>query len=146
LGVRSNTGRPEEKVMNKFTAIAVSTAALAALALDSGAAVASGGGSSGIWPAAFPLPTNPGRLLSQSSTTAVVRSTDTVGAVQTKLDGLYLTQKGCTRRLAVNRPKDYLCRNAATGKTDEVWFTFAALDVTATNPYRSQTNAFYVKG
>jgi hypothetical protein len=46
----------------------------------------------------------------------------------------------------VNRPRDYLCRNAATGKTDEVYFTFAALDPTATDPARSQTNAFYVKG
>jgi hypothetical protein len=132
--------------MNKITAIAVSTAAVAALALDGGAAMASGGGSSGTWPTAFPLPVNPGTVLSQSSTSAVVRSTDTVAAVQTKLDQMYLTQKGCTRRLAVNRPKDYLCRNAATGKTDEVWFTFAALDPTTSTSPRSQTNAFYVKG
>jgi hypothetical protein len=132
--------------MKKIAAIAASAAALAALALDGGPAVASGGGSSGTWPAAFPLPTSPGTLLSQGSTTAVVRSTDTVAAVQTKLDTMYVSQKGCTRRLAVNRPRDYLCRNASTGKTDEVWFTFAALDVTASNPHRSQTNAFLTKG
>ena len=75
-----------------------------------------------------------------------MRSTDTVQLVNSKLDALYVTQKGCTEKLAVNRPKDYLCRNAATGKTDEIYFTFAALDPTATDPSRSQTNAFYLKG
>jgi len=45
-----------------------------------------------------------------------------------------------------SRPKDYLCYHARTGKTDEIVFTFAALDPTATNPPRSQTNAYYVKG
>jgi hypothetical protein len=133
--------------MNKITAIAVSTAAVAALTLHGGAATASGGGSSsGTWPAGLPLPLVHGTLLSQSSTTAVVRSTDTVATVQSWLDSKYVGEKGCTRRLAVNRPRDYLCRNAATGKTDEVWFTFAALDVTASNPYRSQTNGFYARG
>jgi hypothetical protein len=132
--------------MNKIIAIAASTAVVAVLTLDGGAAMASGGSSSGTWPASLPLPVGPGTLLSQSSTTAVFRSPETVAAVQTKLDNMYLTTKGCTRRLAVNRPKDYLCHNAATGKTDEVWFTFAALDVTASNANRSQTNGFYVKG
>ena len=106
----------------------------------------SGSGSSGTWPAAFPLPTNPGTIISQSSTTAVVRSTDSTAIVNGKLDGLYVTQKGCTLKLAVNRPKDYLCFNSATGKTDEVYFTFAALDPTATDPSRSQTNGFLLKG
>jgi hypothetical protein len=132
--------------MNKFAAIALSTATLAVLALNPGAAWASGGGSSGTWPAAFPLPTNPGTLLSQSSTTAVVRSTDQVGVVQAKLDDLYITQKGCTQRLGVNRPRDYLCHNPATNKSDEVLFTFAALDPKVTDPSVSQTNAFYIKG
>ena len=98
------------------------------------------------WPANLPLPVSPGTLTSQSSTTAVVRSTDEVAVVRSKLDDLYVTQKGCTLRLAVNRPKDYLCTNSATGKTEEVYFTFAALDPTAADPSRSQTNAFYVKG
>jgi hypothetical protein len=148
LGVHLDLPGPEEKVMKKITAIAVSTAAVAALTLDGGAAMGSGGGgsSSGTWPAGLPLPMDRGTLLSQSSTTAVVRSLDTVATVQSWLDSTYVGQKGCTRRLAVNRPRDYLCRNASTGKTDEVWFTFAALDVTASNPYRSQTNGFYVKG
>jgi hypothetical protein len=132
--------------MNKFAAIAMSTATLAVLVLNAGAASASGGGSSGTWPAAFPLPTNPGTLLWQSSTTAVVRSTDQVGVVQAKLDDLYITQKGCTQRLGVNRPRDYLCYNPATSKSDEVLFTFAALDATATDPSVSQTNAFYIRG
>ena len=132
--------------MNKFAAVAMSTATLAVLVLSAGAASASGGGSSGTWPAAFPLPTSPGTLLSQSSTTAVVRSTDQVGVVQAKLDNLYITQKGCTQRLGVNRPRDYLCYNPSTRKTDEVLFTFAALDATVTDPSVSQTNAFYVKG
>jgi hypothetical protein len=132
--------------MNKFAAIAMSTATLAVLALNAGAASASGGGSSGTWPAAFPLPTNPGTLLSQSSTTAVVRSTDQVGVVQAKLDDLYITQKGCTQRLGVNKPRDYLCYNPATNKSDEVLFTFAALDATVTDPSVSQTNAFYIQG
>jgi hypothetical protein len=132
--------------MNKITAIVASTAVVAVLTLDGGAAMASGGSSSGTWPASLPLPVNPGTLLSQSATTAVIRSAETVAAVQTRLDSMYVTKKGCTRRLAVNRPRDYLCHNAATGKTDEVWFTFAALDVTASNANRSQTNGFYGKG
>jgi hypothetical protein len=76
----------------------------------------------------------------------VVRSTDSVGVVTSKLDTLYVTQKGCTQRLAVNRPKDYLCVNPATNKTDEVYFFFAALDPTATDPSRSQTTANYLAG
>ena len=132
--------------MNKFAAIAMSTATLAVVVLNAGAASASGGGSTGTWPVAFPLPTNPGTVLSQSSTTAVVRSTDQVGAVQAKLDALYITQKGCTQRLGVNRPRDYLCYNPATRKSDEVLFTFAALDPTVTDPSLSQTNAFYIRG
>ena len=130
--------------MKKLAAIGMST--LSVVVLAGGAASASGGESSGGWPAAYPLPTNPGRLVSQSSTTAVVRSTDSVGTVQAKLDYAYVTQLGCTRRLAVNKPRDYLCYNPATKKTDEVFFTFAALDPTATDPSVSQTNAFYIKG
>jgi hypothetical protein len=132
--------------MNKLAAIAVATATSAVIVLTGGAATADDGGSSGTWPVSLPLPTDPGTLLSQSSTTAVVRSTDTVAVVMSKLDELYLTQKECTRRLGVNRPRDYLCFNPATRKTDEVLFTFAALDPTATDPSRSQTNAFYTKG
>ena len=132
--------------MNKFAAVAMSTATLAVLVLNAGTASAGGGGSSGTWPAAFPLPTNPGTMLSQSSTTAVVRSTDQVGAVQAKLDALYITQMGCTQRLGVNRPRDYLCYNPSTRKSDEVLFTFAALDATVTDPSVSQTNAFYIQG
>ena len=132
--------------MKKFAAIATSTATLAVLVFNASAASASGGGSSGTWPAAFPLPTTPGTLLSQSSTTAVVRSTDQVGVVQAKLDALYITEKGCTQRLGVNRPRDYLCYNPATSKSDEVLFTFAALDPTVTDSSVSQTNAFYIQG
>ena len=132
--------------MNKFAAIAVSTATLAVVVLNAGVASASGGGSSGTWPAASPLPTSPGTVLSQSATTAVVRSTDQVGVVQARLDDLYVTQKGCTQRLGVNRPSDYLCYNPATSKSDEVLFTFAALDKTVTDPSISQTNAFYIQG
>lgn len=132
--------------MNKFATIAMSTATLAVLVLNAGAASTSAGGSSGTWPAAFPLPTTPDTLLSQSSTTAVVRSTDQVGVVQAKLDALYITKKGCTQRLGPNRPRDYLCYNPATGKTDEVLFTFAALDPRVTDPSVSQTNAFYIRG
>jgi len=132
--------------MKKFAGIALSTATLAVVVLSSGAASASGGGSSGSWPAAFPLPTNPGTLLSQSSTTAVVRSTDQVGVVKAKLDNLYITKKGCTLRLGVNRPRDYICYNPATRKSDEILFTFAALDAKMTDPSVSQTNAFYIRG
>ena len=131
--------------MKKFAAIGMST--IAAVLLGASVASASGGGgsSSGTWPTSMPLPTSPGRIVSQSSTTAGVRSTDPVATVQSKLDSAYAA-KGCTRKLAVNRPRDYLCRNASTGKTDEVYYTFAALDPTATDPSRSQTNAFYLKG
>jgi hypothetical protein len=130
--------------MHKVSAVAVSVAALAALSLNGGQAMA--GGSAGSWPARFPLPTNPGRVVSESSTTAVVRSTDTAWDVQQKLDRLYVTQRGCKRRLAVNKPRDYLCHNRATGKTDEIVFTFAALDPTAGHPARSQSNAYHVNG
>ena len=141
--------------MKKLVAVNVSAAVLAVvLAFGGGVAMAKGGGgggggsggSSGTWPAAFPLPTNPGTVISQSSSTAVVRSTDTVTVVRGKLDNLYVTQKGCTEKLAVNRPKDYLCTNPVTHATDEVYFTFAALDPTPTDASRSQSNAFLVKG
>ena len=135
--------------MNKLIAITVPAAVLAiVMGLGSGSALAQGGSSSGTgtWPTAYPLPTSPGTVLSQTSTTATVRSIDPVAVVHSKLDNLYVTQKHCTVKLAVNRPKDYLCHNAATGKTDEVYFTFAALDPTATDPSRSQSNAFYLKG
>lgn len=128
------------------------TAVLAALVLVSGAANAQDGGSSGgstssnTWPTSLPLPTSPGTVLTQSSINAVVRSTDVVFVVQSKLDQLYITQKGCTRQLGVNKPRDYLCYNPATDKTDEILFTFAALDATALDPSLSQTNAFYFKG
>jgi hypothetical protein len=145
--------------VNKFAAIAVSTATLAVVVLNGGVATAKGGGSSGggtpaggtpagastgAWPAALPLPTNPGTVLSQSSSTAVVRSTDTVLIVHGKLDALYVTQMGCTSKAAVNKPRDYFCKNPATGKTVEVFFTFAALDPKPTDPSRSQSNAFLV--
>jgi hypothetical protein len=132
--------------MNKRTATCLLTAMLAVLIGLSGAVATAQGGSSGSWPAAFPLPTTPGTVLAQTASTAVVRSTDPVAAVHSKLDTLYLTQKGCTLKLAVNKPKDYLCYNTATSKTDEVYFTFAALDPTAADPSRSQTNAFHVTG
>jgi hypothetical protein len=142
--------------MNKFAAVAISTVTLAVVVLNGGVAQAKGGAgggggaggatSSGTWPAAFPLPTEPGTLLSQSSTTAVVRSTDPVAVVHQKLDDLYVTGLGCTLRLAVNKPKDYFCEDPATGKTVEIFFTFAALDPKATDPSVSQTNAFLVQG
>jgi len=131
--------------MQKFAALAVSTAAFALLALNGGQAMA-GGGSSGTWPARFPLPTNPGRVVSQDSTTAVVRSRSTVLVVQRRLDRRYVRQMGCRKRLAVNKPRDYLCHNRATGKTDEIVFTFAALDPSAGHPARSQSNAYYFGG
>ena len=132
--------------MNKFAAVAMSTAALAVLVLDPGSASAGQGGSSSTWPAAFPLPTNQGTVVSQSSTTAVVRYTDTVGVVTAKLDDLYITKMGCIQRLGVNRPRDYLCYNPATHKSDEILFSFALLDPTATDPSRSHTTASFFKG
>ena len=131
--------------MHKAAAIAVSTAALALLPLTGGQAMA-GGGSSGTWPTRFPLPTNPGRVVSQTSSTAVVRSRATVLVVMRRLDRAYVTRMGCTRHLAVNKPRDYLCHNRATGKTDEVVFTFAALDPLPNDPSRSQSNAYRLKG
>jgi hypothetical protein len=131
--------------MNKLAAIAVATATFAVVSLNAGVASASGGGSStGSWPTAYPLPTSPGRVVWQSSAKAVVRSTDTVTVVKAKLDDLYVTQRHCTLQLVVNKPKDYLCFDATTGKTVEIYFTFAALDPTATDPSHSQTNAFLV--
>jgi len=134
--------------MHKLAPIAVSEATLA-LVVNGGAAVAKHGASatssssttssSGAWPVAtFPLPTSPGVVLSQSSTRATVRSTDSVYTVMQKLDALYVTQKGCRSRVLVNKPVDYLCPGG------EVYFTFAALDPKPTDPSRSQTNAFRV--
>jgi hypothetical protein len=131
--------------MHRLVSIAMSTAALATLTLDGGQAMASHG-SSDAWPTAYPLPTNPGTVTSQSAATAVVRSPDTAWTVEDKLDRLYVAQKGCTRRLAMNKPRDYLCYNPATGSTDEIVFTFAALDPAAGDPTRSQTNAYYFPG
>ena len=130
--------------MHKVAAVAVSTTALAALALSGGQAMA--GGSAGRWPARFPLVTNPGRVISQSSSTAVVRSRATVWTVQRRLDHMYVGQMGCKRRVAVNKPRDYFCHNRATGKTDEIVFTFAALDPTPRHPARSQSNAYVFNG
>jgi hypothetical protein len=131
--------------MHKIAAVAVSTAAVAVLALNGGQAMA-GGGSSATWPARFPLPTNPGRIVSQDSTTAVVRSRSTVLVVTRRLDRLYVGQMGCRKRVAVNKPRDYFCHNRASGKTDEIVFTFAALDPTKAHPARSQSNAYYFGG
>ena len=132
--------------MNKPVAIAVSTAALAVVVLNGGAGMAKEAAATGTWPAGLPLPTDPGTLISQSTTRAAIRSTDTVAEVRAKLDDLYVTQKGCTLRFAVNKPKDYLCDNPVTRKSDEVFFTFAALDPVPTDPAVSETNAFYVEG
>ena len=128
-----------------LAAAAIAMAALAVLALNGGQAMASGA-SPGSWPTRLPLPTSPGTVVSQTSSTAVLRSTATVQVVQRRLDNRYVTQMGCTRRLAVNKPRDYLCHNDVTGKTDEVVFTFAALDPTPGNPSRSQSNAYLFKG
>lgn len=131
--------------MHKLCSVTVAGAALAMLTLNGGPAMA-GQGPTDTWPATYPLPTTPGSLTSQTATTAVVRSTDTAWAVERRLDGVYVTQLGCTRELAVNKPRDYLCYNQATGKVDEIVFTFAALDPTASDPTRSQTNAYYFQG
>lgn len=129
--------------MRKLTRTSVLAAtAVVVTGLGGGIAAAS----SAAWPTAYPLPVHPGTVTAQTSTTATVRSTDAVYTVRSKLDQLYVAQKGCQLRLAVNRPKDYLCFNAATHKTDEVYFTFAALDPKPTDASRSQTNAFYVRG
>jgi len=138
----------DNPVMHKIAAVAVTAAALTVV-LNGGVSLASGGsssGGSGSWPAAYPLPTSPGVVTAQSGSAAVVRSTDTVATVQGKLDALYVTQKGCKSRVLVNKPVDYLCYNSMTRKTDEVWFTFAALDPKPADPSRSQTNGYYVKG
>src|SRR5262245_62379544 len=101
--------------MNKLAVLAMSTAALA-LALNGGASLASsgsgsggGGGStstaSGTWnTAVYPLPLSPGHIISQSSTRASVRSTDSVATVMRKLDAIYVTQRHCTLHVLVNKP------------------------------------------
>ncbi|NUR09401.1 MAG: hypothetical protein HOQ22_09195 [Nocardioidaceae bacterium] len=136
-------------------ALAALTLGAAALVLNGGASLASGGSggsggggtttttTSGTWPSAYPLPA--GTVTAQSATRATVRSTDTVATVMATLDALY-AQKGCTEHVAVNKPADYFCVNPVTRKTDEVYFTFAALDPKPTDASRSQTNGFYVKG
>ncbi|NUR06971.1 MAG: hypothetical protein HOQ45_08180 [Nocardioidaceae bacterium] len=136
--------------MKKLAVLALSTAALA-LTLNGGASLASsgsgssgGGGStstaSGTWnQTTYPLPLSPGHIISQSSSRASVRSTDTVATVMRKLDYMYVTQRHCTLHVLVNKPADYVCG------THEVYFTFAALDPKPTDASRSQTNAFKVR-
>jgi hypothetical protein len=131
--------------MNILRTATLTLATATAIVSSSGAAMADTGSESGTWPAAYPLPLDPGILISQSSDTAVVRSTDVVLDVKTKLDALYVDQLGCFSNAAVNKPRDYFCFNAATGNVDEVYFTFAALEFTADGS-RSQTNAFFVQG
>jgi hypothetical protein len=89
----------------QFTGISVLAAGLAVVVGLGGEVAIAEGGPTGTWPDAFPLPTAPGTVISQTSTTAVVRSTDQVAVVLSKLDNLYVTENGCTLRLAVNRPK-----------------------------------------
>jgi hypothetical protein len=138
---------PQEDPMNRLVKISMlAPTVVAVIGLSGGVAIAQGATTSGTWPTAYPLPTSPGRLISQSSTKAAVRSTDTTSVVMSKLDYLYVTQKHCTQRFVVNKPKDYLCSNATTRKTDEVYFVLAALDPTASDPSRSQTTAFLVTG
>ena len=55
-------------------------------------------------------------------------------------------RNGCTLRVAVNKPRDYFCHNRTTGETDEIVFTFAAVEPTGRDPSRSQTNAYYFQG
>jgi outer membrane protein assembly factor BamB len=129
--------------MHVLRTATLTLATTASIVLSGGAAVADT--ASGTWPAEYPLPLDPGTLIAQSSETAVVRSTDVVIDVKAKLDALYVDQLGCTRVAAVNKPRDYFCFNAATGTTDEVYFTFAALEFTADGS-KSQTNAFFVQG
>ena len=142
--MKATIGSAAPRARARAIAWTASTAALALLTLNGGQAMASG--ASGTWPSSFPLPTQPGTVVSQTASTAVVRSTATVRVVQRRLDNLYVGQMGCTRRLAVNKPRDYLCHNRATGRTDEVVFTFAALDPTPSNPARSQSNVYHVNG
>ena len=128
--------------MHTLRTATLSLAATTAILLSGGPAMAD----SGTWPTDYPLPLDPGTLVAQTSETAVVRSTDVVLDVKTKLDAMYVDQLGCTRVAAVNKPRDYFCFNASTGTTDEIWFTFAALDPTASDSTQSQTNAYLVRG
>ena len=128
------------KSLRSATTLSLATAT--AILFSTGAAMADSG--SNAWPAGYPLPL--GTVVAQTSDAAVVRSADAVIEVKAELDALYVDQLGCTRVVAVNKPRDYLCSSAATGKTDEVWFTFAALDPTAGDASRSQTNAYLADG
>jgi hypothetical protein len=127
-------------------ALAVALAGLAGSAGASGGGSGSGGGgnNSGTWPTAYPL--NPGTVISQTATTAAVRSTSYPYDVMTQqLDPAY-TAKGCQITSAVNHPRMYLCYNPNTKKTDTIDVHFAALDPTATDPSVSQTSFFLIKG
>jgi hypothetical protein len=134
--------------MNKLAKIILPVVTVMSLA--GGTAFAQGGGSGGggsdTWPTQYPLPLNPGTLISQTKDRATVRSTDEVFTVRGKLRDMYVTQKGCVEKGAVNKDLDFFCFDASTKKTDEVYFTFAALDLTFDGVNISQTNAFYVKG
>src|SRR3954471_16975416 len=102
--------------MNMLRTTTLGVATLTAVLLSAGPAMADSGAGSGGWPAEFPLPVNPGQVVSETSTTAVVRSTDTVAVVKDKLHAMYVEGLGCTSVAAVNKPRDYFCFNAATGE------------------------------
>lgn len=61
----------------------------------------------------------------QTSTTEVVRSTDEAWVVRYELDDLYVAQRGCVRRVAVNTPRRYLGQNARTGDIDPIVFALS---------------------
>jgi hypothetical protein len=97
-----------------------------------------------------------GHLLCSDSQTYIYRAGNTTGQVTTVLDILYGPKpqgQGCTRKIGqVNKPIIYCCP-VAGGKTVQVYFTVAALDLrpgcTVNGPLycdKSAFNAFYVAG
>lgn len=103
-----------------------------------------GGGAQGVWPASYPLP-NPGTITTQSSTSAVVQSPDSVQSVLLQLDDVYVNQLGCTEQQSSTAALDFLCVNPSTGRTDEVTFNFNDF-IDQPSPVKSVTNASLIPG
>jgi hypothetical protein len=79
--------------------------------------------------ATYPLPT--GTVISLNATQAedFPLAGSTVDDQVAQLDSIYLTQLGCTAggnaQNVTSTVRDYLCVNATTGATDEVFFSVA---------------------
>lgn len=141
----TNESKAARRSRRALSGLVPALALSAALALPAAASGGSGGGgSTGTFP--YPTYTPPGVFVTRTSSSAQVNYVDNLTVITAQLDSLYLA-RGCSIGPGkVNVYRYWFCPNAATHKTDEIDTTAAAMDVTATNPYRSRVNFTLLKG